>query len=419
MVSRIRGIWEEYPSSFRALVLATFVDRLGATMIFPFFALYVTQKFNVGMTEAGMLIAIFNVMGFIGNLIGGALTDRFGRRRLVIISLVLSAFSSISMGLVNDLYALYALAVVVGLLSDIGSPARGAMVADLLPKEKQTEGFGVLRVAGNLAWIVGPTVGGILAIQSFLLLFVLDAISSLITAGIFYQFVPETAPAIDELGERQSILKTLAGYRTVLRDRIFILFIGVSITMLLAYLQMYSTLSVYLRDIHGISARGYGFLMSMNATVVVLFQFWLTRRIKPYPQLLMMSIGAALYMVGFTLFGFVATYVFFTVAMLIITIGEMIAIPVGQAVVAGLAPAEMRGRYMATYGLAWMLPAAIGPWGAGLIMDQIDPNLVWYLAGLLSGLAVVGYYLLFLSARERLPADPTTETESAISSQSG
>jgi MFS family permease len=415
MVSRFRGIWQEYPSNFRALILASFVDRLGATMIFPFFALYVTQKFDVGMTEAGMLIAIFAVMGFIGSLIGGALADRFGRRGIVIFSLIFSALSSISMGLVNDLYALYALAVFVGLLSDIGSPARGAMVADLLPKEKQTEGFGVLRVAGNLAWIVGPIVGGLLAVHSFLLLFILDAISSLITAGIFYWYVPETKPEIDDLEERQSIFETLLGYRIVFRDRIFVLFIGVSITMLLAYLQMYSTLSVYLRDVHGISARGYGLLMSINATVVVIFQFWLTRRIKRYPQLLMMSVGAALYMVGFTLFGFVTTFVLFTVAMLIITVGEMIAIPVGQAVVAGLAPTEMRGRYMATYGLAWMLPAAIGPWAAGLIMDQIDPNLVWYLAGLLSAFAVVGYYLLFMTARERLPVEPTSETEPAIS----
>ena len=69
MISRLKGTWEEFPQNFWTLVLATFIDRLGGTMIFPFFALYVTQKFDVGMTEAGILFAIFSISGFLGNLV--------------------------------------------------------------------------------------------------------------------------------------------------------------------------------------------------------------------------------------------------------------------------------------------------------------------------------------------------------------
>ena len=61
MISRLKGTWEEFPRDFWALVLATFIDRLGGTMIFPFFALYVTKKFDVGMTEAGILFTIFSI----------------------------------------------------------------------------------------------------------------------------------------------------------------------------------------------------------------------------------------------------------------------------------------------------------------------------------------------------------------------
>ena len=413
MLNRIQTTWGEFPSEFWTLVFATFIDRLGGTMIFPFFALYVTQKFDVGMTEAGLLFAIFSVTGFLGSMVGGALTDRFGRRGIVIFSLVVSALSSVLMGLVNNLYVLYGLAVVVGFLSDIGGPARQAMVVDLLPEEKQAEGFGIQRVAGNLAWIVGPTIGGLLATQSYLLLFILDAISSLITAGIVYRLIPETKPEEVEDKEPESILSTIVGYQWVLKDKLFMTFLTVSVFMLLAYMQMYSTLSVYLRDVHGIGAQGYGFLMSMNATIVVLTQFMVTRQTKKYAPMMMMALGSALYLVGFSMYGFVATFLLFAVAMVIISVGEMIVIPVGQSLVARFAPADKRGRYMAIYGLSWTIPHAIGPWGAGLIMDNYNPNFVWYLSGVLCMISVVGFILLNAPAIKRFEQAPVEELETA------
>jgi MFS family permease len=400
MLNRLRSTYRELPPSFWVLTLASFIDRLGGTMIFPFFALYITHKFDVGMTEAGGLFAIFSVTGFIGGIFGGAITDRFGRRRVVLFGLVISALSSVLMGLVDTLSALYTLAFFVGFLSEIGGPARQAMVADLLPENKHAEGFGILRVSANLAWILGPMIGGILVAKSYLLVFVLDAISSLITAGIFYRFVPETKPETAKEKHQETILETLVGYRFVVADRVYMTFLITSMFMMLAYLQLYSTLSVYLRDVHGVPAQGYGFLMSMNATAVVIFQFWVIRQTKRYAPMLMMALGSALYMVGFVMYGMVATFSLFAVAMLIITIGEMIVVPVGQAIVARIAPEAMRGRYMASFGLSWTIPSAVGPWAAGLIMDNYDPNWVWYAAGIVSALSVVGFYILYLRVKE-------------------
>jgi MFS family permease len=221
------------------------------------------------MTEAGVLFAIFSVCGVVGSMLGGALTDKLGRRGMVLFGLVFSALSSVSMGLVEDLNVFYLLAVAVGLLSNIGGPARQAMVADMLPKEKHAEGYGILRVAGNLAWIMGPMIGGLLAAKSYLLLFVLDAVTSLITAAIVYKLVPETKPEASEQQEQQTMLQTMAGYRLVVADRLYMAFLIVSMLMLVVYQQMYNTLSVYLRDVHGVSPQGYGVLLSLDAATVV------------------------------------------------------------------------------------------------------------------------------------------------------
>lgn len=413
MFQRMRSTYHEFPTRFWVLVGASFVDRVGGTIIMPFFALYVTQRFGVGMTQAGMLFAVFSVAGFFGNMIGGGLTDRFGRKAMVLFGLVFSALSSVSMGLVDELGVFFLLAAVVGLLSDVAGPAHGAMVADMLPEAKRAEGFGILRVAGNLAWIVGPSIGGLLAARSFLLLFILDAISSLITAVIVARMIPETRPERTPEQADESMGRTFLGYRRVLADRGFTSFLAIAVVMNVVYIQMYSTLSVYLRDVHGVPTQAYGLLMSLNAGLVVLTQFSVTRWTRVRPPLTMMALGAGFYLVGFTMYGLVATYALFVTAMLLITVGEMVVIPVSQALVARFAPVDMRGRYMAVFGISWGIPSAIGPWAAGIILDNHNPNLVWYLAGILSAAAVAGFLALHARIGRQLEEAPAPAAAAA------
>jgi MFS family permease len=407
MFERLQSAWREFPPKFWVVVGASFIDRIGGTLIFPFFALYITGKFGVGMTQAGVLIGLFSAAGLAGSMVGGALTDRFGRRVMVLFGLVFSALSSVAMGLVNDLAVFYPLAFFVGLLSDIAGPAWQAMIADVLPEDQRAEGFGVMRVAGNMAWIVGPTIGGLMAARSFLMLFLMDATTSLITASIIYRLIPETQAPGEEGAAPASILTTFAGYRQVLADRLFMAYILVSIPMLIVYFQLYNTLSVYLRDEHGVSPQGYGFLLTTSAITVILLQFWVTRRVKNRPPMLMMAFGAAFYLVGFTMFGLVSAYAFFAAAVVLITAGEMIIMPVGQALAANFSPVDMRGRYMAVFSLAWALPATFGPGLAGVVLDRFDPNWVWYGSGVLCAVAVAGFIGLHPGARARFAPPPS------------
>ncbi len=401
MVQRIKQSFLTYPLPFRVLVVAMFVDRLGGTILYPFFALYITRRFGVGMTEAGVLIGLFSVAGLFGSMIGGALADKVGRRSIVIFGLVTSATGSVIMGILDSIVAFYVLAIVVGFLGSIASPAHQAMVADMLPEEQRSEGFGVMRVVANLAWIVGPTIGGLLAAQSYMLLFLTDAVCSFVTAFIVFKLIPETKPEPVAGKAPQSMMATLIGYRVVLKDRLFLAFLGASILMLIVYGQMYNTLAVYLRDVHGVPDRGYGLLLSIDALMVVFLQVWVARRTKSYPPMLMMAVGTFLYMIGFSMYGFVTTYWLFVAAIVIVTFGEMIVMPVSQALAAAFAPEDMRGRYMAFFDLSWSIPGAIGPAAAGLILDNFNPNWVWYACGIVAGIAVLGFLWLQVRTQAR------------------
>jgi MFS family permease len=328
-----------------------------------------------------------------------------GRKGMVIFSLVSTSISSVIMGLVDSLTAFFALALVVGIFTDAGHPAYQAMVADLLPEEKRAEGFGVIRVVFNLSVAIGPAIGGFLAARSYLTLFITDAIISLISAFIIWRAMPETKPQAQEGVEPEGMVTTFRGYGKVLRDSLFVLFIMAGILSGFAYMNMNTTLGVFLRDVHGIPESGYGFILSMNAAMVVLFQFWVTRRIKGYAPMLVMAVGTLLYAVGFALYGFVATYALFLLAMVIITIGEMIIAPVSQAIVARFAPEDMRGRYMAIAGFSFGIPYMVGPLLAGVVLDNLQPALLWWAAGLVGMLSVLMYLRLHRSMGEALTGD--------------
>ena len=270
------------------------------------------------------------------------------------------------------------------------------MIADLLPEEQRAEGFGIMRVVANLAWIIGPTIGGFVAERSFFFLFVTDAVISCIVAVLFYLFIAETKPDTSATTESEKISQTFAGYLKVTRDGTFMAFIVAGVVALLVYQQMYNTLSVYLRDSHNIDPRGYGFLMSTSAITVILFQFWTTRRIKTRPPFIIMSLGVLFFALGFGLFGVVSAYWLFALNIIIITIGEMLIMPTSQALVANFAPEDMRGRYMAVFGMTWGLPAIVGPGLAGVIIDNYNPNLLWYIGAVLCVISAAGYYALHL-----------------------
>jgi len=412
-MKRVNSIYREYPQQFWIIVGSNFIDRVGGALIFPFFALYITKKFGVGMTEVGLLFALFSVTDMLGNMVGGALTDYLGRKTMIIMGLIISALTSLGMGLVQDLEWFYVMGAISGLFATAAGPAHEAMLIDILPEKKRSEGFGVMRVAMNLSIAIGPAIGGFIASYSFLILFIADTVTSLITALIVYLVVEESKPEEKvEEADKKGFKETFIGYGIVLKDRKFMLFVIISTIATIVYSQMYSTLSVYLRDVHGIPESGYGWLMTLNAGMVVLFQFMITRKISKHPPMLILALGSLFYVIGFGMYGFVSAYLMFMVAMAIITIGEMVIIPVAQAYVGEAAPEDMRGRYSGVMGFSWMIPWMIGPLLAGLIMDNGDPNWVWYGSAILGLISTLGFLWLRKSHdKDWAPAHQATELE--------
>jgi MFS family permease len=393
-IQKLVDVYHEYPRAFWMVVIVNFIDRLGTSLLLPFFALYMTRRFNVGMETAGALFAIWTISSFIGSFPGGALTDRLGRKGMIMLGLVATSLSHLALGLVDTVTLFFIFGSIAGIFTDIASPAYQAVVADLLPEQKRSQGYGIVRVATNLSAALGPAIGGFIALHSYLVLFGIGAAISLAAAVVVFFILPETKPQPRPSAVRETTAASFGGYLRILHDGPFMAFTAISSVAWLVYINLTTSLGVFLRNAHGIPETGYGWLLSLNAALVVLFQFPITRRIEKHPPMALMSIGAALLGIGFAMVGFFSAYAFFLAAVLVLTLGEMIMLPVSNALVVKFAPEDMRGRYSFMFGISWGIAYAAGPYLAGLIMDNTNPNWLWYACGILGMAAAVGFFFL-------------------------
>jgi MFS family permease len=368
----------------------------------PFIALYLTESFGITMVEMGYIFIIVGIGNMIGGMLGGMLTDKLGRKKIALFGLLSSGAFSMVFAFITELQIIYYLVGFMGLLGAMGGPARQAMLADILPEKQRAEGYGILRVVVNMSATIGPALGGLLAIYGYKWLFVADAVSSFLTAIIFILKIPETKPdTVEDTESADEIIQPQSnggGYGAVFRDRRFILFVMISMLMTFVYMNLHTMLPVFMRDNLTFSREDslmiYGLMISMNAFMVVVAQFWIIRKIKKYEGLILMAVGNLLYGIGFGLYGFVATVPFLFFAMFILTIGEMFVAPYQQTITAKFAPEDKRGRYMAVAGFSGMIPSMFGVLGAGAIIDGPNPEFLWYLCFILSLFVVAGYMRL-------------------------
>jgi len=166
-------------------------------------------------------------------------------------------------------------------------------------------------------------------------------------------------------------------------------------------MQMNNILSFFLRGFHHIYPHVYGFILSLNAVLVVLFQFWMTRKRSGYPPLLVIMVVNTFYSIGFGMCSFVSSLELFLLAMGIITAGEMINTTVCQSLMVTIAPEEMQERYIAVFGLRWRIAMAIGPLADVWVIDNTDPNWVWCVGGIICIVAALGYLMLHARIGER------------------
>jgi MFS family permease len=399
-----------FPRPVRLLLVGTLVNKLG-TFIIPYLTLVLLRDFHLREGEAARLLFAFGFGSVVSILAGGVITDRFGRRRTLLVSLLGSGVLAVAMAFVPSTAAFVPLLILFGFIADLYRPAASAMIGDLLPSSDRASGFAGLRMAVNLGWAAGTALGGLLADWDWRLLFLGDGLTTLAYGVLVYFTIPETRPAagdspvgspappappVPESPARPPVCAPArpAGRRgptNPLRDGVFL---SVTLTGLLFTMIFCSHLTVLpltVTQSAGYPAVVFGLLAALNGLLVAFFEISITDRLKRFRRLRLAALGCFLSAVGFGMIGLAMHWAWFVLAAFVYTAGEILASPQQMAFIADWAPPEARGRYLSLYQATWSVAFAVNPLVALPLHAAFGERLFW---GLMPLVALPGTLVL-------------------------
>jgi MFS family permease len=376
-----------FPAPVWILFLGTFINKFG-TFVLPFLGLHV-NRLGFSTSQAGLVLGAYGAGHLVASLAGGHFADTFGRRNTIVLSMFTGSCSMMLLSQASGLGWLILLAFLTGLTVELYKPASSALLTDLSEERDRVTIFAAYRLAINAGWSIGPAVAGMLAQQSYLWLFVGDASTSALFGLVALMFLP----VIDSsLPNGTSVRRggdpgLLAALQTAGRDRHFLRILAATFPVLLAFVQMPTTLGLQIKAAGGSDA-AYGMVLALNGFTVVLLELPLSSWVARFPSPKAMAAGYALIGLGTSTYAWAHSTCGFALGMLIFTVGEILCMPLAMATVARLAPVELRGRYLGLYGLSWAVALTVGPWIGATVFAWYAPAL-WIGGGMLGLLAAV------------------------------
>lgn len=394
------------PRTFWILCGGILVNRAGS-FVLVYLSVYLTQARGYPIATAGMVAALYGAGSMTASLLGGYLADHLGRRRTMLVALVLGGLGIIGLGFARDLRVIAPAAFFVAMMGEAYRPAMQAAVADLVPAHDRVRAFGILYWFVNIGFSIGAFLGGVLASRSFLLLFLGDGLTTLLFAALIASSVPETRPAPDPAHHAARVPR-----RNLLHDIVapyfdgpFGLFVALSVVLLLVFWQHTSAMPVDMAA-RGISRVWLGAVLAINGVAIVLLQPFLAPSLQRRNRSRVLASGAALVGAGFGLNAIATGPALFGLGVLIWTIGEICVLPIGNAVVADVAPSHMRGRYQGAYGLSFGFAGFLAPLIGTAVLQRFGAPALWW-GCLALGLVVTIGHLLLEPALTRLREERT------------
>jgi MFS family permease len=369
------------PRPFWYVWAGTLVNRMGY-FVEPFLALYLAHR-KLDPATIGVVAACFGAGAFASQAVGGYLADRIGRRFTLVTGMLASAVGYLALGAAPNLPAIAAAAAWTGLAIDLYRPAVAAIVADLVPSADRSRAFALLYWAINLGAAAAGMIGGFVAQRAYWPLFVVDAATCLGFAVLISRGVPETKP------ERSA--DSGGGYGPALRDKLLLGLVGCALAGGVIYLQAYSTLPLVIRR-EGLGAQAYGVIIAVNAVAVIVLQPLTLRWLPHLPVVRVFAAAQLLQGIGFGLTAFAHTVPEFAGTVIIWTLGEIAFNAVGPALIAEIAPADLRGRYNGLLGVSWGGSALLAPLIGTRVLKEWGGSTVWagcFVLALVAAVAVL------------------------------
>jgi len=372
-------------------------------MIWPFLMIYVSERLSLSLSTVSTLITINAIVGLFASFVAGAVSDKLGRKPVMIVSLAINGIGYLFMSQAHTYLGFAFIMVLMGASNPLYQVGSDAMLADMIVPEKRTRAYAIIRMVNNAGIALGPAMGGFVAARSYTYAF-LGAAIGMITYSLLLVFRARETLDKAYQSEKETWTESLGGYSRVFRDHhyvVFALLVGIG---LIAPSMLWTLFSVYTKQNFGLPENLYGWLPTTNALMCVFVQFPLTQVSRRYRPLPVIGVGMLIYALGVGSVALMNNFWGFWTSMVLMTFGELTLIPTVSKYIADLAPVDMRGRYMSFYWFAWAIARGAAPLIGSFLNDKVNPRTIW-LGGLAIGLAsTIGLFIFSTRKDDPFPA---------------
>jgi MFS family permease len=385
------------PRSLWLLVIGMMINVTGSSFLWPLNTIYIHEHLGKSLTIAGAVLMINSAASVVGNLVGGVLFDKIGGFKSIILGIVITLVAVVTLVFFHGWPIYIYLLILIGFGSGIVFPATYALAGTVWP-EGGRKAFNSIYVAQNVGVASGASLGGLVASISFHYIFIANA--ALYAVFFFIAFFGYRS--IDAAQASQT--SNLDQKAVVKNSRKFTALVILCIGYLLCwvgYVQWPSTISSHTQNLN-IPLNQYSLLWTVNGALIVCAQPFISKFVKYFAKTLkqQMVIGFLLFIASFVAASYAEQFTGFLVAMVILTIGEMLVWPAVPTIANELAPEGRQGFYQGFVNSTATGGRMIGPLLGGVIADYYNMN---FLFMIIISLLVIGIFTTLIYDKKLKP----------------
>ncbi|WP_323788585.1 MFS transporter [Psychroserpens sp.] len=394
----MKTLFKNYINSYKGIAkeiwflsFVTFINRAGA-MVIPFLSLYLIDQKDFTLPQVGWIMTFYGFGSLVGNLIGGKLTDVIGYYKTIVLSLFAGGLGFMGIQFLDTFYALCFGMFFLMIAVDTYRPAIFVAADAYSINNNVTRNIGLIRLAINLGFSIGPVIGGILiAKASYTSIFWVDGITCIIASFLLIILLkPKKSKKIEE-----KIIQVKEGISPY-RNPAFLLFFVVMVINAIAFIQYFSTIPLYYKQVHGLSEATIGSILFLNGIMIVCLEMplisWVER--LGMTKITATILGIIFLALSFIILNFSDLFGVLILGMILMTIGEMIGSPFSNALALNMAPKGRKGSYMGLYSMSFSISHIIGHNAGMNAIYHFDFDTTWY--GMFVILAIAAIIIMYL-----------------------
>ena len=368
------------------LSIVMLVNRSG-TMVIPFMTIYCTQQLHFTLPQAGIVMSLFGAGAILGAYIGGYSTDKFGFYSQQVTSLVLGGVMFIVVGFLKTYQSLCIGTFILSVCNESFRPANAAAVAFYSKEENTTRSFSLNRLAINLGWAVGGTIGGVLASVNYHLLFWVDGGTNILAALLLLKLLP--------FGKSKVTHSYTSEKKKAYNDKHYMIFIVITFFFASCFFLLFTIQPVFFKTQWKFNEVFIGFLMALNGIIIVLIEMIIVYKLeKKRLHTYFIRIGFFIAAISFVCLNILpASYFAAIISIILITIGEMLSMPFMNSFWIERSSVYNRGQYAAMYAIAWSIAQIVAPLYGSYVAAKAGFNILWWIV---AGICIIAAFFILL-----------------------